>query len=106
MAKLDEMLILVLITSYLALCLYLTIYRLCFSPLARFPRPTLAAISDWYEIYYDIFAHGGQGGQFARHIEALHHQHGPIVRITPHELHVNDPSSSPSCTVPAPAPSP
>ena len=89
-ANLAEML-LVLVTSYLALCLYLTIYRLFFSPLAIFPGPTLAAISDWYDIYYDIFANGGQGGQSARHIEALHRQYGPIVRITPHELHVNDP---------------
>ncbi|KAF5844026.1 hypothetical protein GGP41_009352 [Bipolaris sorokiniana] len=73
-------------------CLAIAIYRLFFSPLAKFPGPKLAGVTGWYEGYYDIFINGGEGGQFARHIEKLHQQYGPIVRITPSELHINDPT--------------
>jgi hypothetical protein len=79
------------IVTYAIYCFSLVIYRFYLSPLAKFPGPILAALTDWYEVYYDIFINGGEGGQFARHIAALHEKYGPIVRITPHELHINDP---------------
>ncbi|KAF2188496.1 cytochrome P450 [Zopfia rhizophila CBS 207.26] len=78
--------------TYAFYCLAIVVYRLFFSPLAKFPGPKLAAITGWYEGYYDIFARGGEGGQFARQIEKLHQQYGPIVRVTPRELHINDPT--------------
>lgn len=78
------------ITSF-CYCLDIAIHRPFFSPLAKFLGPKLAAVTGWYEGYYDVFANGGEGGQFARQIERLHQQYGPIVRITPSELHVNDP---------------
>lgn len=78
--------------SYVFYCLVVVVYRLFFSPLAKFPGPKLAAITGWYEGYYDIFAGGGEGGRFARQVEKLHQQYGPIVRITPHELHINEPT--------------
>lgn len=52
----------------------LIVYRLYFHPLARFPGPKLAAISRWYEAYYDVI----QGGQYTPKIVQLHKQFGEI----------------------------
>ena len=62
-------------------------YRLYLSPLAKIPGPKLAAITVYYEAYYNII----KGGQFLFKIQELHKLHGPIIRIGPHELHINDP---------------
>ncbi|KAL8769010.1 MAG: hypothetical protein Q9209_004927 [Squamulea sp. 1 TL-2023] len=63
------------------------IYRITYHPLAHFSGPKVAAISRWYEIYYELLL----GGRFAQQIEKLHQQYGPIIRINPFELHINDP---------------
>jgi hypothetical protein len=81
-------------------------YRLYFSALAAYPGPKLAALSNWYEFYWEVI----QQGQFTSHIQKLHQQYGksllssifqpessfeinagPIIRITPTELHIDDP---------------
>ncbi|KAL4885918.1 cytochrome P450 [Aspergillus karnatakaensis] len=64
-----------------------TIYRLYFHPLRHIPGPKLAAITHLYEFYFDIWS----SGRFLFQIEKLHRQYGPIVRITPREIHISDP---------------
>ncbi|KAE8552457.1 hypothetical protein TMatcc_002504 [Talaromyces marneffei ATCC 18224] len=72
---------------WLAYVVFGAIYRLFFHPLSRFPGPRVAALTRWYEFYYDVI----QPGQFIWKIEGLHQEYGPIVRITPDELHIKDP---------------
>jgi hypothetical protein len=71
-------------------CLYissLALYRLFLTPLSRFPGPTLAALTLWYEFYYDVVLEG----RYQYKIKELHRTYGPIIRISPHELHIDDP---------------
>ena len=52
----------------------LAIYRLCLSPIAKFPGPKLAALTGWYECYYDVVLNG----KFTFHIQDLHKIYGRI----------------------------
>ncbi|KAJ4417781.1 hypothetical protein N0V82_005947 [Gnomoniopsis sp. IMI 355080] len=65
---------------------WLVLYRLVLSPIAQYPGPKLAALSNWYEFYYEVL----HQGNFTAHIQTLHDRYGPIVRITPSELHIRD----------------
>lgn len=53
----------------------LAIYRLYFSPIAKFPGPKLAALSKWYEFYYEVVLKG----QFTFHIQELHKKYGMSI---------------------------
>jgi hypothetical protein len=61
----------------------LGIYRLYFSPLAAYPGPKLAALSNWYEFYYDVICQG----QFTFKIQELHKQYG-MVAFYPLKYHI------------------
>jgi len=50
------------------------VYRLYLSPIAKFPGPKLAALTYWYEFYYDVIKDGG--GKYTRKIEELHEIYG------------------------------
>lgn len=52
----------------------LVFYRLFLHPLARFPGPRLAAISRWYEGYYDVIL----DGQYTSKIVNLHEVYGVV----------------------------
>ncbi|PYH79528.1 hypothetical protein BO82DRAFT_288650, partial [Aspergillus uvarum CBS 121591] len=62
------------------------IRRLYFHPIAHIPGPRLAALTWWYEFYFDAI----QPGQYVFKIQKLHRQYGPIIRVTPDEIHIND----------------
>lgn len=68
-------------------CIVLVIRRVYFSPISHFPGPKLAIATFWYQFYYDVVL----GGQYVWKVRELHEKYGPIVRINPYELHVNDP---------------
>lgn len=48
------------------------VYRLQFSPIAKFPGPRLAAITIYYEAYYDVI----KQGQYTFKIQELHKKYG------------------------------
>ena len=48
------------------------VYSLYFSPLAKFPGPKIAAITRWYEAYYEIILKG----QYEFKIKEWHDKYG------------------------------
>ncbi|KAL2808543.1 cytochrome P450 [Aspergillus granulosus] len=63
-------------------------YRLYFHPLKDFPGPRLAAVSGWYQFYYEVIA----GGQYIFHLLHLSRlRDWSIIRLAPNHLHINDP---------------
>lgn len=56
------------------------IYRRFFHPLAKIPGPFLPAVTKLYQSYFNC--------RYYLEIERLHQQYGPVVRITPGEVHV------------------
>ncbi|KAI4191380.1 MAG: hypothetical protein L6R41_000167 [Letrouitia leprolyta] len=66
---------------------YGAVWRLYLSPIAAFPGPRFAALTFWNEFYYDVWL----GGKYTWKIADYHRKYGPIVRINPYEIHINDP---------------
>ncbi|KAM3510947.1 hypothetical protein MY11210_005413, partial [Beauveria gryllotalpidicola] len=64
------------------------VYRLTLHPLARVPGPVLAAATGAYEAYFQLIKDGG--GRYWVEIDRLHDIYGPIVRISPWEVHIKD----------------
>lgn len=67
--------------------LSLAAYRLYLHPLAKFPGPKYAALTHYYQFYYDVVL----GGRFPWELERMHKIYGRIVRIGPNEVHIIDP---------------
>ncbi|KAF7509483.1 hypothetical protein GJ744_008046 [Endocarpon pusillum] len=76
------------ITIVIINVLYRCLYRIYLSPLAAIPGPKTAALTGAYEQYYDLI----EKARFPWKIEQLHKKYGPIVRIRPNEVHINDPA--------------
>lgn len=53
----------------------LVFYRLFLSPLAKFPGPKLAAVTGWYELYYDVI----KKGKYLFEIEKMHDEYGMCI---------------------------
>ncbi|KAL8663690.1 MAG: hypothetical protein Q9202_003636 [Teloschistes flavicans] len=63
------------------------IHRIFFHPLARVPGPKLAAATLLYQTYYSF---AGSRSRFYIQIAKLHRAYGPVVRISPDEVHLSD----------------
>lgn len=70
----------------------LAFYRLVMSPLAPFPGPTLAAVTGFYEFYYDVF----KPGKYVFEIKKMHDQYGQFLR----ESSKNNPPPPPNALLP------
>jgi hypothetical protein len=67
--------------AFVAASLYIiagAIYRLRYSPIARYPGPRLAALTFWYEFYYDVVCKG----RYSWRIQELHRIYGKAMART------------------------
>ncbi|KAI8954532.1 cytochrome P450 [Xylaria longipes] len=64
----------------------LVAYRLTLHPLAHIPGPFLCRVSYLQQAYYEAILQG----KFIHEIPKYHEKYGPVVRLSPHEVHVND----------------
>lgn len=70
-------------SSYLSLAIVfsllyfvgIVVSRLYLSPLAKFPGPKLAALTLWYEFYYDVI----KGGKYTWEIGRMHWKYGRFI---------------------------
>ena len=65
------LLAILVVVLYLA---YGVIWRLFWSPIAKFPGPKLAAVTLWYEFYYDVL----KTGRYMWEIEKMHEKYGQL----------------------------
>lgn len=61
-----------LLLGWLSYLVTRSVYRVFLSPIAHIPGPKLAAVTRWYEAYYEIVL----GGQYSFHIDKLHDKYG------------------------------
>jgi hypothetical protein len=54
---------------------FLAIWRLYFHPLRKIPGPRLAAMTSWYEFYYDVIC----DGQYPKRITQLHKEFSKVL---------------------------
>ena len=58
--------------TILIYCISVAVYRLYLGPLANFPGPKLAAVTLWYEFYYDAI----KCGKYTWEIAKMHQEYG------------------------------
>lgn len=58
-------------------CVYGAVHRLFLSPIAHFPGPRLAALTFWYEFYYDVV----RSGRYTWRIAEMHKKYGDTSRL-------------------------
>lgn len=63
--------------GFLAYILAIVIYRLYWSPIAKFPGPMLTATTSWYQFYHDVI----KGGDFPFVIQKWHEKYGPALSL-------------------------
>ncbi|KAK1723386.1 cytochrome P450 monooxygenase [Colletotrichum acutatum] len=63
------------------------IYNFYFHPLSKIPGPWLAAMTPLCDFWYDAV----KNGNYLWEIQKMHEKYGPIVRINPNEVHIDDP---------------
>ncbi|MCJ1244247.1 hypothetical protein MMC30_001445 [Trapelia coarctata] len=71
------------VITLVAQILIITVYRIKFHPLAQYPGPTWAKVTDWYSVYHCFIGD--------RHIDfyRLHCKYGDVVRFGPNRIAVN-----------------
>ncbi|KAL4890504.1 cytochrome P450 [Aspergillus ambiguus] len=87
-ANLIQLLALTVAAAIVVRGIWAVIYRVYFHPLAKVPGPLLARAFYFYSFWYNL-----HGGRLYLQIQKLHEQYGPVVRITPNEIHLNDPEN-------------
>ncbi|EGD97356.1 benzoate 4-monooxygenase cytochrome P450 [Trichophyton tonsurans CBS 112818] len=65
------------------------IYRINFHPLAHIPGPFLARATHLYSFYFN----GILDGKLYLQVDKLHEAYGPVIRITPDEVHLSNPEN-------------
>ncbi|KAH6605514.1 cytochrome p450 [Trichoderma cornu-damae] len=63
------------------------IYNLHLHPQRKIPGPRLAAMTGLYEFWFDVV----MNGQYSSEIKRMHEVYGPVVRISPREIHIQEP---------------
>ena len=58
-------------------CIYGVIYRLYLCPIAKFPGRKLAALTMWYEFYYDVV----KKGEYTWEIKKMHEEYGAYITV-------------------------
>ena len=79
--------ILLAVASPVVWLVWTAIQRLFLHPLHQIPGPRLAALTSWYECYFELWL----PGQYPFKIKSLHEKYGPVIRPVPDEVHVSDP---------------
>ncbi|KAI1873310.1 uncharacterized protein JN550_003563 [Neoarthrinium moseri] len=63
------------------------VYNVYFHPLRKIPGPWMAAMTPFSDFWHDAV----KSGNYLWEIRKMHEKYGPIIRINPNEVHIDDP---------------